>query len=100
MRVSTADVSTEKAGSYLRNLCQHWSHRFSVTVEGDRDSESGTIDLPQARCRLRAAAKALNVRLEFIELADEARVRDVVEDHLRRFGFREELVFPWISVTE
>ena len=42
MRVSTAEVATENAASYMRKLCAHWSHKFAVTVEGDH----GTIELP------------------------------------------------------
>ena len=93
MRVSTAEVSTEHAASYMRKLCAHWSHKFAVTV----DAGHGTIELPAAKCDLRASATTLTVRLELQEDADEARMRKVLEEHLQRFGFREELVFIWNS---
>lgn len=96
MRVSTAEVATENAASYMRKLCAHWSHKFAVTVEGDH----GSIELPAARCDLRASSALLTVRLELKEDADEARMRRVVEEHLQRFGFREELVFLWNSNAE
>ena len=96
MRILTAEVSTENAASYMRKLCAHWSHKFAVEV-----SEShGTIELPAAKCDLTAAPETLTVRLELKEDADEARLRKVVEEHLQRFGFREELVFAWNSTTE
>ena len=41
MNVSIAKVSTENASSYLRKLCQHWSHKFLVSF----DAQHGTIDL-------------------------------------------------------
>jgi len=96
MRVSTAEIWSENAGSYMRKLCAHWSHKFAVTLDGDH----GTIELPSAKCDLRASEAALNVRLELKEDADEARVQKVVEEHLKRFGFREELVFAWNSTAE
>lgn len=88
---SIAQVKTPNASSYLRKLCQHWSHRFAVEFT----AEQGTIQLPQAVCRLEASADVLTVRLEVEEGGDEARLRQVVEEHIRRFAFREELTFPW-----
>jgi hypothetical protein len=93
MRVSTAEVTTENAASYMQKLCAHWSHKFAVTVDGHH----GTIELPTAKCDLRASETMLTVRLELQEDADEARMQKVVEEHLQRFGFREELVFVWNS---
>ena len=86
-----AIVPTENASSYLRKLCRHWSHRFPVEF----NDEHGVIELPQAKCTLDAAPATLTVRLDLAEDADEARIRRVVEEHLQRFGFQEELVFAW-----
>lgn len=91
MPSSTAIIPTENASSYLRKLCQHWSHRFAVEY-GD---EHGTITLPQATCTLDASPAELKIRLDTEAGADMERLRRVVEEHLQRFGFREELVFAW-----
>ncbi len=93
MRVSTAEATTANAASYMRKLCAHWSHKFAVTVEGDH----GTIELPATKCELQASETMLTVRLELTEDADEERMRKVLEEHLQRFAFREELVFAWKS---
>ena len=87
----TATVNTGNASSYLRKLCQHWSHRFTV----EYNPQHGTIQLPAALCTLDATPETLLVRLDLQEGADEARLRSVVEEHLQRFGFQEELVFVW-----
>jgi hypothetical protein len=87
----TATVSTENAGSYLRKLCQHWSHRFPV----EYNETHGTISLPSALCTLDATPETLLVRLDLEDGAEAMRLRAVVEEHLQRFGFREELVFLW-----
>jgi hypothetical protein len=88
---STATATTANASSYLRKLCQHWSHRFPV----EYTDQHGTIQLPTALCTLDAEAETLLIRLDLHEGADEARLRQVVEEHLQRFGFKEELVFVW-----
>ena len=91
MKISTAQVITANASSYLRKLCQHWSHKFVVSF----DAQHGTIDLAVGRCILDADESELAVRLEMAPDADEARLQKVVEDHLQRFAFRETLVFVW-----
>ncbi len=89
--VDVAVVPTKNAASYLRKLCRHWSHRFPVEF----NDRHGVIELPQAKCILDAEPATLIVRLELQENTDEARLRKVVEEHLQRFGFQEELVFAW-----
>jgi hypothetical protein len=94
MQTSNAIVATENASSYLRKLCQHWSHRFTVEF----NDQHGTIQLPQATCILEASPGELAIRLDSEDGADQARLRKAIEEHLQRFGFREELVFLWNPV--
>ena len=91
MKISAADVPTEHATSYLRQLCRHWSHRFPVTF----DDAHGRIELPAALCELDAQPASLQVRLEMGDDADQERLEGVVAEHLQRFGFKEQLVFDW-----
>ena len=91
MKVSTADVVTTHAVSYMKQLCRHWAHKFPVTF----DEESGRIELNQTLCLLNPSPDLLKVRLELEDDADQDRMERVVAEHLQRFGFREELVFPW-----
>lgn len=92
MKRSEAEVSTDNASSYLRKLCQHWSHKFTVAY----DDQQGTIELPQTLCVLHADAATLRVRLEMEGDGDEDRMEQVVAEHLQRFGFKETLVFAWV----
>ena len=48
-------------------------------------------------CRLSASDHALRIDLDGGEGADMARFRQVVADHLQRFGHRETLAFDWKS---
>ncbi len=91
MKISEADVPTEHAVSYLRQLCRHWSHKFAVTF----DDAHGRIELPATVCTLDAAAASLRVRLDLNAEADQERMEHVVAEHLQRFGFKEQLVFDW-----
>ena len=92
MKISMADVKTENAQSYMKQLCRHWAHKFPVVF----DEEQGTIDLAGAKCLLAVEAAQLKVRLELEETADQDRMERVVAEHLQRFGFRETLVFNWV----
>ena len=60
MKVSTAEVKTASAVSYMKQLCRHWGHKFVVQFY----VRQGRIELPQAMCLLRASAEALGLRLE------------------------------------
>ena len=94
-KISEAQVETGNASSYLRKLCQHWSHKFLVSF----DAEHGSIDLAAAKCILDADDTALKVRIEMPQDGDQARMQKVLEDHLQRFAFRETLVFSWNSAA-
>lgn len=91
MKISKADVKTDNAVSYMKQLCRHWGHKFEVEF----DDSQGRIELPKAHCVLDAKADGLAIRLEMPDDADQDRVEQVVAEHLQRFGFREELVFAW-----
>ena len=91
MKISEADVSTEHAASYLRQLCRHWAHKFSVTF----DDQHGHIELPGTVCTLAAEPASLRVKLALSADADQERMEGVLAEHLQRFGFKEQLVFRW-----
>lgn len=95
MQLSEAAVSTEKAGSYMKQLCRHWGHRFPVEF----DDAHGRIEMPAMLCLLDATADSLAVRLELDEGADQDRMEEVVREHIQRFAFREQLAFQWKRST-
>ena len=92
MSASAASVPTGSASRYLQQLCKHWSHRLTVAF----DAEQGSVAFPSgARLELRAGPDTLDLLLETPD-AEEARMREVVQEHLNRFAFREgPLVFEW-----
>ena len=91
----TTRVPTLHASRYLQQLCKHWSHRFETEFDPDR----GRVNLPAAELRLAAEETGLSLTLEGHEADALPRLTEVVADHLRRFAFREELVFEWSPVS-
>jgi hypothetical protein len=76
----------------MRKLGQHWSHRFPVAFEGE---DGCKIEMPNATCDLLAHPDHLEVQLAMSSEEDPDRLEKVVEEHVRRFAFREELQFLW-----
>jgi uncharacterized protein len=88
-----ARVPTASGSRYLQQLCKHWGHKMTVVfTEGE-----GTIDFPDGcRLELRAGDDTLDLLLGVAPTADAARMRQVVEEHLDRFAFREgPLTYDW-----
>jgi hypothetical protein len=76
----------------MSKLGQHWSYRFPVAFE---PADTCRVKLTHAVCVLHAGPEALAVEVTTDPAEDQSRLEDVVEEHVKRFGFREELVFPW-----
>ena len=91
--ITTAEIRTTAPGRLLRQLCNHWRHKFPVT----RDAETrGQIELPAGICELQADGDFLRVRLVLPEAGDCARMEQVVAEHLQRFAQGNKLSFEWI----
>jgi hypothetical protein len=91
MPTSRVDVTTAYASRYLQQLCKHWAHKFPVEF----DPNHGTIDLSLGRTVLDADAAALHITVSTDEGGSLERLESVVADHIKRFAFREELIFDW-----
>lgn len=91
MTHARAIVATSSGSRYLQQLCKHWGHKFEVSST----PVHGEIALPLGACRLDADATTLDVRLSSTKAEDLPRFRQVVEEHIQRFAFRETLVFNW-----
>jgi hypothetical protein len=77
MHLSKAIVRTEHASRYLQQLCKHWSHKFSV----DFDPLKGRVPFSDT--------------LSVADPSQQERMQHVIDDHLKRFAFREELDIVW-----
>jgi len=89
---STAQVGTDRASRYGKQLVSHLSRRSAGAW--DDDSGAGWIDFGESRAELTAVPGALHIRLS--ATPDRvAAMEDVVGRHLVRFGARDELVVRW-----
>ena len=95
MPENRADVPTASASRYLQQLCKHWSHKFTVEFTPTH----GRIDLPSGPCILDADADKLHVVISSDDPDKLPRFREVVEEHIKRFAFRETLEFEWREIV-
>lgn len=92
MAQSKATIQTESGSRNLQQLCKHWSHE----METEFTPERGRIVFPSgAIVALIAEAQSLVVMIDSDDVPGLPRLEQVVEDHIKRFAFREELVFSW-----
>lgn len=88
----TARVATAHASRYLQQLSKHWSHKFPVSFDAAR----ARIELNDDRVLTMAATEdALDILATAPDAASLARFRTVIEEHIRRFAFKETLEFAW-----
>jgi hypothetical protein len=91
---ATTRVPTEHASRYLRQLCKHWSHKFPV----DFTPHNGRIEMSAGVLILDADPEGLGLSLT--TAPDElVRMEGVVERHLERFAFKEDLSFQWVEAA-
>jgi hypothetical protein len=89
---SVSYVPTSNAGKYVRQLCNHWSHKLEV----DQSDGIGIVRFPTATATMSADPEVLKLTLEAEDEATLERMKGVLATHLDRFAFREApLPFPW-----
>ncbi len=90
MAAATTRVPTGHASRYLQQLCKHWSHKYPVTFT----PETGRIEMSAGVLVLDADAEGLDLLLT-AEADVLETMEGVVERHLERFAFKEEVAFDW-----
>ena len=97
MTTTSGHWATPKASQYLQTLCKHFGHM----VETRFDERQGTIAFPGSSVRLLATATELLVAAEGTTPETAARVRGVIDSHLKRFAFREGFeAMDWADTEE
>lgn len=88
---STAAVATEKATRYMKQLCKHFGHK----VPAEFDDTTGNVTFPYGTCRFSTNDNTLTMQASADDSEKLAQVQRVIDDHLLRFAFREELNINW-----
>lgn len=90
---SQARISTPKARGYLVQLCKHFAHKIPATFADNQ----GRIQFMAGVSELDAAEPdALVIRSSASDDTGLRIVEDVIERHLRRFAFKEDLAIQWV----
>ncbi len=90
---SQARVTSDRAQGYLIQLCKHFGHKTEASFADNRRRIRFTAGL----CELDAEDQGvLAITLSTADPAQLATLEDVLERHLRRFAFRQELAIQWI----
>lgn len=86
------DIETKNAGRYLQQLCKHWSHKAEVEFSPSR----GQIIFPDGKTVDMAADEAaLTIIANVPDGGDSDQFCGVVEEHIKRFAYRETMEFSW-----
>lgn len=92
MPSATSIFASEKASRYLQQLCKHFAHKAPAS----HTETEGRVELPGGVLTLAATDAALQIRVDGDGPREIAKARYILEDHLIRFAFRENLaVLEW-----
>ncbi len=94
---SVGRSATDRASRYGSQLVKHFTHK---DLEGSWEDGRGFVRFSLGLAEFTASDDALIMRVVSSSEEDAARLRDVVERHLVRFGARDELTVSWDSGGE
>lgn len=93
MHRSHSIVATKSGSKYLQQLCKHFRHKVDV----DFNPETARVDFPFGVCLMLADEQSIAFYLQSEIPEGLKRACGVIDVHLLKFGFREDLVIDWID---
>ncbi len=88
---SSTLIKTKHASKYLQQLCKHFAHK----VEVDYDAEKGLVQFPPGPCTILASGDDLRFSCTSEQEQGLQVMHSIIEQHLVKFAWREELTFLW-----
>jgi uncharacterized protein len=92
MNASTS-IPTPNAKRYLGQFVKHFSHKLPFVRH--ETNEHGEVEFPLGLCTLDANEQRLSIIINAGTAEDITQLKDVVDRHLLRFAFREDLAINW-----
>ena len=93
----TGQITTPNARKYMTQLCKHFGHKVPAEIDGDQ----GLVHFLRGDARLVASDHLLTATLSADNADAIAGLRDVIDDHLKRFAFREQIKgLDWPDQTQ
>jgi uncharacterized protein len=91
---SVAEVPTDAAARYAKQLLAHLGHKVAVEeIEGE--PQGGRLVFAYGAASVLPGPDRLTLRASAADAESLARVQDVVSRHLQRFGARRAIVVAW-----
>ncbi|CAH2405703.1 DUF2218 domain-containing protein [Mesorhizobium escarrei] len=87
MLTATTRCETPNAGRYLQQLCKHFAHK----VEVDYGDGHGQCRFSCGTATMNAGPERLDITVEAVDTKALTETKQVIESHLVRFAFRENL---------
>ncbi|MFC7705880.1 DUF2218 domain-containing protein [Plastorhodobacter daqingensis] len=87
MLTARSRFETPNGSSYLQRLCKHFEHKIKV----EYDAHRGHCTLPSGQALMEADETGISFLVEADDAEGLARGKGVIESHLVRFAFRENL---------
>lgn len=91
MTTMTASAATPNASRHLQQLCKHFAHKVPATW----DAQSGQITFEPGLCGMTATEDTLTVNCTADGAHNLERLMAVIELHLVRFAWREDIDLAW-----
>lgn len=93
---STTRVATKEGKNYIGKLCRHFRHKIEATYT----ETEGKAVFPKGVCLMRAEPDALQFDIEAESAEAVAKIQGVIDRHLIKFAFREQLEIQWETVSD
>lgn len=90
---ATAIIPTGNARRYLGQFVKHFAHKLPFVRH--EDNAHGEVEFPLGLCTLDADGTRLSIIVNAGSPAEMDQLKTVVDRHLLRFAFREELAIDW-----
>ena len=95
MLVSTAIVTTDAPARYAKQLLSHLGHKVTMEPLLDQPPPAGRLVFAYGVGTVLPMPGQLILRATAADLESLARVQDVLQRHLEKFGARRELAVSW-----
>jgi enamine deaminase RidA (YjgF/YER057c/UK114 family) len=95
MMMSTAVVVTDSPSRYAKQLLSHLGHKVTVEPLADQPAPAGRLVFAYGTGTVVPQGGALVLEAAAADAESLARVKDVMQRHLEKFGARRELLVSW-----
>ncbi|WP_346911626.1 DUF2218 domain-containing protein [uncultured Roseibium sp.] len=91
MYIVETTAKTASASKYLQQLCKHFAHKVPATFT----PKAGEVEFPFGHCTMTADDGQLSIRCKTQNPDNVPVLKGVIDSHLERFAWREELKLQW-----